>query len=213
MSAGAPYNPLDKRNLADSIASALLKQPINSLSDCGTIVGAGVYAIYYVGNFKPYAPIVRINRDGAFSQPIYVGKAIPRGGRKGGFGADAAKSRALSARLRQHASSIEQVSNLDLDDFSFRSLVVDDIWIPLGENVLIEGFRPIWNLIVDGFGNKDPGNRRATQYRSPWDVLHPGREFADKLAAGNVSESEIVGRISKFLSGKLEPSGPVETGE
>jgi hypothetical protein len=40
---------------------------------------------------------------------------------------------------------------------------------------MIEQFRPIWNLVIDGFGNKDPGKRRATQYRSLWDVLHPGR--------------------------------------
>lgn len=47
--------------------------------------------------------------------------------------------------------------------------------------MLIEQFRPIWNLAIDGFGNKDPGKRRKDQYRSPWDVLHPGRQFAGKL--------------------------------
>jgi len=73
----------------------------------------------------------------------------------------------------------------------------------LGENVLIEKFQPLWNRVIDGFGNKDPGRRRATQYRSSWDVLHPGRGFAEKLAANPLTTAAIIRRIKDFFAGKL----------
>ncbi|MEZ5601406.1 MAG: Eco29kI family restriction endonuclease [Candidatus Competibacteraceae bacterium] len=158
-----------------------------ALAETAELQGAGVYAIYYTGPFPAYEPIVKLNRNDEFWRPIYVGKAIPKGGRKGGITADASKGTALRDRLRQHAASIEQANNLELQDFYYRCLMVDDIWIPLGENMLIETFKPIWNIVIDGFGNKDPGNRRATQYRSSWDTLHPGRAFAEKLAGGGTA--------------------------
>jgi hypothetical protein len=197
-----PYNPLAKTNLGRSVAEALLLQPVSLLSQITNINGAGVYAIYYVGDFAPYRPIVARNVGGLFQQPIYVGKAVPKGARKGGLTYDASKGHALRDRLRQHANSIGEVRNLKLLDFHFRALVVDDIWIPLGENMMIEEFRPIWNLVIDGFGNKDPGNRRATQYRSQWDVLHPGRVFARKLARSNMKPEDILVKLSEFFAGK-----------
>jgi hypothetical protein len=202
-----PYNPLDKLNLGQSVAQALLEAEVLSLSQTENLRGAGVYAIYYTGGFDAYAPIATLNRPDpekgtAFAQPIYVGKAIPRGGRKGGLGPSTATGTALRDRLRQHAASIREANNLDLDDFQFRCLVVDDIWIPLGENMLIEQFKPVWNLVIDGFGNKDPGRRRATQYKSPWDVLHPGREFADKLADSGLKPEAIKERLAAFFAGQ-----------
>lgn len=197
-----PYNPLDKANLAKSIEFELLGRPPVALAAMSEIGGAGVYVIYYVGSFPPYAPIVSRNSGGAFAQPIYVGKAIPKGGRKGGLSADASIGRALADRIAQHAASIDQAVNLSLDDFAVRLLVVDDIWIPLGENMLIETFKPLWNRAIDGFGNKDPGSRRATQYRSPWDVLHPGRSFATKLAESPITVEFLERRIADYLSGK-----------
>ncbi len=202
----SPYNPLDKLNLGRSVSDALLATPIRALNANSTaeIVGAGIYAIYYTGEFSPYQPISSANSNGQFAQPIYVGKAIPKGGRKGGLDNDAGKGSALRDRLNQHASSIVESENLHIEDFAFRCIVVDDIWIPLGENMVIQQFRPIWNLVIDGFGNKDPGNRRATQYRSPWDVLHPGRRFAVKLAdSPSVSPESLVQRIERFHAGSL----------
>ena len=199
--ANGPYNPLDRLNLANSIAGALLDLEVRSLSDTESIVGAGVYAIYYAGDFELYAPLAAKNIDGAFNQPIYVGKAIPKGGRKGGLSLDAAKGRALRDRLRQHASSIDETSNLDIKDFHFRALVVEDIWIPLGENVLIEQFAPIWNQAIDGFGNKTPGGRRATQRKSPWDILHPGRVFAEMLADNpKFTQESLTQTVREFLA-------------
>jgi len=199
---GTPYNPLDKMNLAQSIAEALLECSVSPLSQTGGIIGAGVYAIYYNGGFEPYRPIAVRNRDGGFTQPIYVGKAVPQGARKGGLSLDASRGSALRTRLNQHARSINEAENIELADFHFRCLVVDDIWIPLGENMLIETFKPVWNRAIDGFGNKDPGRRRATQYKSPWDVLHPGRKFAEKLADSSLTPEFLIARVADYLAGR-----------
>jgi hypothetical protein len=196
-----PYNPLDKINLAKSIESELLGRAVSSMSDIGQPLGAGVYVIYYRGPFAAYEPITRANADG-FTQPIYVGKAIPKGGRKGGLAKPRAGAHELADRLRQHAASIDEATNLSLADFWVRHLVVDDIWIPLGENMLIERFKPIWNRAVDGFGNKDPGRRRATQFKSPWDVLHPGREFTRKLADSSLTAELVLQRVADYFAGR-----------
>jgi hypothetical protein len=205
-----PYNPLDKTNLGRSVAEALLLRSVASLTQTADLIGAGVYAIYYIGDFTSYRPVAQRNRNGAFEQPIYVGKAVPKGARKGGLSFDASTGTPLRDRLRQHATSIAEVDNLDLADFHFRSLVVDDIWIPLGENMMIEQFRPIWNLVVDGFGNKDPGKRRATQYRSAWDVLHPGRSFTQKLAVGGNTSEALATRLEEYFAGLSVPLIPTE---
>ncbi len=143
--AAEAYNPLEKRNLGRSVAATLLACPVRQLADTGALAGAGVYVIYYTGAFTSYAPVAELNTHGAFRQPIYIGKAIPKGGRKGGFGNDNfLAGTALRNRLNQHAKSIEECANLDLADFHYQALVVDDIWIPLGENMLIEMFTPVW---------------------------------------------------------------------
>ena len=203
MTKGKAYNPLDKINLAKSIETELLVSPTEPLSAADQTAGAGVYVIYYTGPFAAYAPVAEANRGGQFTRPIYIGKAIPKGGRKGGLAKDVAvMGRALGDRMKQHAASIAEADNLDLADFHVRHLVVDDIWIPLGENMLIESFKPVWNRAIDGFGNKDPGNRRATQYRSPWDVLHPGRQFARKLADSPVTTAFLLKRIEDYFANR-----------
>lgn len=200
-----PYNPLEKSNLAESIVRAILESPTRPLSQTSSLTGAGVYVIYYTGDLEWYAPLATKNALDKFEQPIYIGKAIPKGGRKGGVSEDAAaKGTALRDRLGQHFTSISEAANLEENDFFYKSLVVDDIWIPLGENMLIEQYKPIWNRVIDGFGNKDPGNRRKDQYRSPWDVIHPGRKFADKLGMNPRTAEEIIADLkSYFETGKV----------
>ena len=76
--------------------------------------------------------------------------------------------------------------------------------------MLIEQFRPVWNLVIDGFGNKDPGRRRKDQYRSAWDVLHPGRNFAEKLGENPIGPDKYVAALTTFYeTGKvLKPRKP-----
>lgn len=188
-----PFNPLDKRNLGASVAEALLAGRPKPLADIPPFQGAGVYALYYVGDFPAYRDLAASSKAGHFQTPIYVGKAIPAGARKGGGLGEIQHTRALHKRLGEHAESIRAVENLDIQDFHCRYLVVDDIWIPLGESLLIARFAPVWNSLVDGFGNHDPGKGRHQGLRPRWDVLHPGREWARKCREREET-AELIGR-------------------
>lgn len=193
-----PFNPLDKKNLGASVAEAMLEQPAQPLSKLEQFVGAGIYAIYYTGEFSAYEPLAARNRDGRFNAPIYVGKAVPKGARKGG-GIGEVTSRALSNRLREHAESIAAASNLNIKDFYCRFLVVDDIWIPLGESLLIAKFTPLWNALLDGFGNHDPGKGRYNGLCPRWDALHPGREWAAKCVNREETPEAIARDVENFF--------------
>ena len=94
-----PYNPLDKRNLGASVAAAMLASPVHTLPP-EPFIGAGVYAIYYRGDFAPYKRLVDLNKEG-YNVPIYVGKAVPAGARKGGLGMNVDHGLALFNRLSE----------------------------------------------------------------------------------------------------------------
>ncbi len=196
-----PYNPLDKVNLGSSVADALLESAVHSLDELKPFNGAGIYAIYYTGDFEAYTPLSEKNVNDKFEAPIYVGKAVPPGARKGNFGLDAEPGMALYKRLQEHAESVTAAENLRIEDFFCRFLVVDDIWIPLGESLLIAKFTPIWNKLIDGFGNHDPGKGRYNGARPKWDTLHPGRGWAEKCAARIETPERIEEEIRAYLRG------------
>ncbi len=195
-----PFNPLDKRNLGESVANALLARPVLPLNRLEPFVGAGVYAIYYAGGFPAYKAITKRNRDSAWCLPIYVGKAVPAGSRKGGMELGDSPGQVLYKRLRQHLESIEAANNLDSTDFGYRHLAVDDIWIPLGESLLIARFSPLWNTLIDGFGNHDPGKGRHAGLRPRWDTLHPGRAWEGRLQARIENAAAIEREIIEVLA-------------
>jgi len=193
-----PFNPLDKKNLGASVAEALLTQPAHTLATIPAFTGAGVYAIYYSGDFSPYAQISRLNQGGHFRQPIYVGKAVPPGARMG-TQLELAAGKALHKRLKEHAESIKAAENLCIEDFHCRFLVADDIWIPLAESLMIARFTPLWNSLIDGFGNHNPGKGRHAGMRPRWDVLHPGRAWAIQLAQRLESHEQIAQDAETWL--------------
>jgi hypothetical protein len=199
-----PFNPLAKTNLGISVADALLQNDPYPLPPPEPFRGAGIYAIYYRGNFPLYRPLTQLNQA-APEYPIYVGKAVPPGARKGGFGLGEDPGQVLYGRLIEHSQSILATNTLTLDDFVCRFLVVDDIWIPLGEALLIERFQPLWNRELDGFGNHDPGSKRYTGKKPTWDVIHPGRTWADKCAPNARSADEIRARITRFFQ-QMQPA-------
>lgn len=182
----------------------MLRQPVIPLGKLEAFDGAGIYAIYYTGNFSAYKAISECNRDEQFGAPIYVGRAVPKGSRKGAD-LQALPGRVLFDRLQQHAKSIEEASNLRIPDFYCRFLIVDDIWIPLGESLLIAKFNPLWNKLIDGFGNHDPGKGRHAGLRPRWDVLHPGRPWAERCQPREEVAEQIIREIRDYLRNNPPP--------
>ncbi|MCK4283899.1 MAG: Eco29kI family restriction endonuclease [Candidatus Brocadiae bacterium] len=189
-----PFDPLDYVNIARTVVEGLLRRPLQKLGEIPAFFGAGIYAIYYTGPFTCYRRIAE--RPGEI--PIYVGKAVPPGARKGGEGLAPLRTMALSNRLKQHGRSLGQAENLQVQHFLCRYLVVEPVWIRLAEQVLVERFRPLWNCVVDGFGNHPPGRGRSSMRRPRWDIVHPGRPWALELAQRGTVE-DIMEQVRAHL--------------
>lgn len=173
------YNPLSVEELGRNAALAVMKWPAVPLPPPELDEGAGVYTIHYRGSFEAYASM----ED---EEPIYVGQAV----------LTKTKPRPLRQRLSDHQRSIESAENLELVDFRCRWIVLDPVWIGLTEQMLIERYRPIWNIIVAGFGNHDQGGTRTTQERSLWDTLHPGRAWSAKQRDNRMTAANILQNIA-----------------
>ena len=157
--------------------------PVHKLPPPVRFTGTGVYALYYIGESPYYKTLYEANRL-SFSQPIYVGKAVPCGWRQARTTKrDGRETSELYRRLREHTKSIKEVTNLLEDDFYCRFMILEGenaSLISTVEAALIREFKPIWNSCLDGFGNHTPGRGRFNQAKSDWDVLHPGRAWASQ---------------------------------
>jgi hypothetical protein len=187
--------------------------PVHEVPPLEAFTGTGVYAIYCIGKTSPYQKYGELNRL-AYNHPIYVGKAVPKGWRQSRTSDDASStSSELHSRLRQHSRSISSTSGLDqtgfqlaglqLSDFKCRFVIVEgDASDMIGtiEAALIKLHRPLWNTTLDGFGNHDPGRGRYQQARSDWDVIHPGRAWAEKCQGIVNDRDTILKRIEAHLS-------------
>lgn len=163
---------------------------------------AGVYAIYYFGPFENYKSLSDINKTARNSKeyfPIYVGKAVPKGSRTART--KSSTEQTLFKRLEEHTKSIQDASNLNINDFKCRFVILRDnevdLIVPL-ESALIRAYAPLWNSCVSGFGIHHPGSGRYGQKKSEWDTLHPGRYFADKLTGKKLNISEIQDKITQY---------------
>jgi hypothetical protein len=198
-----PSNP----NVAGRIVGiTMIAQDRKPLANVERFYGSGVYAIYYNGKFPAYKAITKREH------PIYVGKADP---------ADQAAKTAmeqgdrLSNRLNDHRKNIAKAATtLRLEDFEYRAIVVQTGWQTSAEDYLIHLFKPVWNSEVGicyGFGKHgdDPGTR--ANLRSPWDTLHPGRDWAhrDPKMKDAKPEKQIVEEISRHLA-KYPPLGSID---
>ncbi|MDR1767392.1 MAG: Eco29kI family restriction endonuclease, partial [Propionibacteriaceae bacterium] len=94
-----PFNPLAMESLAHSIVTRMTEMTPVPLDDVPLFPGAGLYAIYYHGEFPAYADLAALNRPVA-TVPIYVGKSVPAGGRKGVEVAASTDTKALANRVR-----------------------------------------------------------------------------------------------------------------
>ena len=184
------WDPLTYDNLMAGTVAHFETQERIPLDDLAGVQGPGIYALYYEGAVAEYRPIA----DGR--QPIYAGKAVPKGSRTGGE--PDLEHPALRSRIRQHARSIEQVENLSLEDFTCRVLAIVPVWIVFAEQALIKRYRPVWNSCLDGFGKHDQGKMRSATERSWWDTLHPGRSWTGgETQIKTVAEASL--RVRDFL--------------
>jgi hypothetical protein len=188
------YNPLDYTNLTRNCVAELMRSGPFDLPPEEEFPGAGVYALFYKGEARVYAKV----QSDDMTWPIYVGKAVPPGGRKGGRKGDVTRVHPLHARLKEHARSIKAATNLSISDFGCRYLVVTPLWITMAERFLIEHFQPVWNVCIEGFGNHDPGSGRHGGEISWWDALHPGRSWAANLLQTR-TKREAETRLNEFL--------------
>jgi hypothetical protein len=196
-----PYNPLAESNVARSVQAAILSVPTVSLGNVPAFYGSGIYVLYYSGDNLLYKPVAEIE------WPIYVGKASPEGVRKGATRAkqrdkpqnelDELYGRALWRRLREHAKSIDGAADLRISDFSCRYLVTTSAFVGMSESLMIDWFTPVWNQVTDGFGNHDPGSGRRAGRIPRWDVLHPGRGWANKhTPASEIQRNTLVEAVA-----------------
>ena len=167
------YDPFTYETLMAGTVLEFEKQVLHRLDETIAITGPGIYCLFYEGALEEYRDI------SGTDTPIYAGKAIPPGSRRGGEGDVTAP--ALQSRIRQHQRSIEQANNLDVQDFTYRYLAIVTTWINLAERFVIRHYQPAWNACLDGFGDHDPGRGRYRGERSWWDTLHPGRLWAERL--------------------------------
>lgn len=202
------FNPLAYGSIQDSLFQALMSSEAIPLSEVTQFEGNGVYALFYRGDYPAYRPLACA--DGR-EVPIYVGKAAPsaRKGEEltevqllGAYGGTA-----LFTRMKNHRASIEAASNLAVEDFFVRLLVLSYIWVPLAETSVISRCQPLWNTVVDGFGNHDPGKGRRNSVRPRWDTLHPGRAWAAKLAERGESQEDIMQDIEGFFLQRAQLAG------
>ena len=175
--------------------------PAHPLPPPKRFAGAGVYALYYSGEFEPYEKIAEQNKEIA-RQPIYVGKAVPPGSRTG-MNVRTGETADLFRRLREHTNSLAQAENLKTDDFRCRFMVLSgverDLIAPV-ESALIRRYRPLWNAnILSGFGIHTPGQGRFEQRRSRWDILHPGRSWASRMQNLAASQEDIIADVRRFI--------------
>lgn len=64
-----PFNPLDKRHLGASVANALLESDIYLLPP-EPFIGAGVYALYYVGDFPHMRHLQKLTATTSLPAPF-----------------------------------------------------------------------------------------------------------------------------------------------
>ena len=198
------FNPLDKQHLGESVRDALLRQPVLPIANLEPFHGAGIFAIYYTGDFDGYDLVSIRNINGKFGTPLYVGGAFSKSEIEEEL-IENEPGMAIYNQLLRHVKSLEEASNLAVSDFYYRYLIVDDIWIQLGISALIAWHDPLWNKLIDGFDNGGL-NSICTPVLCPrWDLLHPGRSHATGWLLREESAVQIKREIYDYLRGSFPP--------
>lgn len=178
--------------------------PVCSFPPKERFIGAGVYALYYIGKKGLYAKFGQeINRE-EYRVPIYIGKAEPSGWRQSRNSDGCATKTKLFDRLKQHSSSVAEGKGLCVDDFVCRFMIFEgsvNAMIASVEAALIAMHRPLWNSVIDGFGNHNPGAKRFSGMITQWDALHPGRPWARQMTGEMPDVRALNRRVKDYFSG------------
>jgi len=190
------FDPGNPRTIGFFVSLALCAQSKQTLSGIQEFYGAGGYALYYKGDFPPYAPL----KDS--ETPIYIGKSIPS---YENARLPKEQGQSLYVRLNHHRKNIERATKtLSIDDFEYRALVVQSGWEAGAEDYLIRIFRPVWNKetkLIYGFGKHGDSAKTRGNKRSPWDTLHEGREWAgDSILKDAKSINQIEQELASHFS-------------
>lgn len=194
------FDPLAVENVGVTLAVELLEQPTVPFPPTERFNGPGVYALYYSGDHPAYAPLVELDA-GRSTYPVYVGRAARQNANQG-FSPRPSTASELFNRIGDHFRSVRQATNLDLEHFRVRYLVLKPAYINLAESVLIMAFRPPWNGM--GLGSNPTGTPRMAGRGSLWDSLHPGR--AGRPAGGEERAKEAAELIANRVALLHEPS-------
>jgi hypothetical protein len=194
-------SPDFQRIIAEEIIF-LQETPAQKMPPSEKFDGPGVYQIYCTANSGIYSRFHNFNRT--FLQvPIYIGKAVPKGWRQGRQQSSTdRKTNELYQRSREHTNSISQGEGLRLEDYYCRFIILEGAessLISTLEAALIRQYQPLWNTVIDGFGNHDPGKGRYQQSKSDWDVCHPGRPWAERCQGVAKNKEELYAAIDVFF--------------
>lgn len=178
--------------------------PVFPIPPPESFFGSGIYALYYIGTTGIYAKLGKeINRT-AYNVPIYVGKAVPEGWRQSRNLDSFENKSKLFSRIKEHVKSIQSAKNLDKNDFRCRFMIFEGDaknMIAAVEAALIAEKTPLWNSVVDGFGNHAPGKERKTGRLPAWDVLHPGRGWTANMFGERPEVKDIQRRVKDYFVG------------
>lgn len=178
--------------------------PVFAIPPPQTFVGAGVYALYYLGKSGIYSKFGNeINRT-AYNVPIYVGKAVPDGWRQSRNTSATDGKNKLFSRIKEHARSIQAVRSLSVNEFHCRFMIFEgeaQNMIAAVEAALIAEKTPLWNSVVDGFGNHAPGVKRKDGRLPAWDTLHPGRGWTAQMVGERPETKDILRRVKDYMVG------------
>ncbi|TLX16053.1 Eco29kI family restriction endonuclease [Rhizobium sp. MHM7A] len=184
-------DPNDPKFQAVVLALRFIQEERHPLSDLTPFYGSGVYALYYTGPLLPYAPIA------GSETPIYVGKADP----------DIVSVKPIEQGIRLYTRLVEHLRNIEKvglypKHFEYRYLPLGDGTQVSVEKVLIDFFKPVWNNeggCLSGFGKHgDSASTRANK-RSSWDILHPGRTWAEKSEPKR-SHNEVLSDVAEHFA-------------
>ena len=195
------FDPLNLLSLAQSVERTLIEKPLNPFQPLVPFLTAAAFTASTTQDPTSCMHQSRAVRPGSRFTP----DTRPHGGRRPAACWHRLISRSCSTVCVITRAFCSKSMTCNSTYSSYRVLVVDDMWAPLAEELLIHHFRPVWNVVVDGFGNHEPGSGRNAQPRSVWDELHPGRPWAARLGPAHLARTEIMNAVATHLRSAGSP--------